>query len=298
MLWLCVWFCILDGVVCFTSTDTVFQGDWWLDIQPIGISLDAFNFDFIFAEQGVWTIAHVVQPMMLTMILQDPWAVFLLVILFEVVEALVLLFAKNTYLLFLNDPESAEAESIVESLVGDVFQGILGILLAKLLILVYKVPTWTPSLWSPYRRIWVKRILTLILMQPAFSLINGAVLFQQSPPWRYGLEFAMLWLIGIWALLLRWNWTREEKVLFWLKSNRQHFELVYNAWFVTALVLLGSSLVYFTYPYFQVWAVYLCIVGWHMVTLALQNRFWELWYALDLGFRKQAFYYHQKAARA
>ncbi len=292
-------FCMLPDIgFSFTSTNTIFQGDWWLDIQPIGIPLEAFSFDFVFAEQGVWTVAHITNPFMLTMILQDPWIVFLLVILFESVEATVLVFAQSTYLLFLNDPDSAEAENIGESLVGDVLQGALGVLLAKLLILVYKIPSWTPSVWGPYRRIWTKRIFTVLLLQPAFSLINGAVLFQESSPWRYGLEFAMLWLVGIWALLLRWNWSIDEQALFWRRSNREHFELVYNAWFVTALVLLGTSLVYFTYPYFQSWAVYLCIVGWHLVALALQGRFWELWYALDLGFRKQAFYYHQKAARA
>jgi len=113
---------------------------------------------------------------------------------------------------------------------------------------------------------------------------------------------ALLWLTALWALLLWWNWSPEEVTLFWTDQRskiyeaRLHFELVYKAWFISALVLLGSCFWYFTYPYFQVWAVYLFIVGWHLVALALQSRFWELWYALDFGFRKQTFYYQQLPA--
>jgi hypothetical protein len=218
----------------------------------------------------------------------------LIVIGWEPFETLLLLIFKGQYGVFLEKP-APETEPIADSQIGDIVNGVIGIALSLTFQLTFRVPSWCPSLFSPYRRIWMKRVALVLLQQTFFWAANFDIDMEHSPPLKAGALFLMLGEVLVYVLALRWNWTPEEISLFWSanpfdRDIKKKYELIYVAWFSIALLLLGQALYFVTYAYFQLW--YTCLIIWIglLVILAWYNRFEEFWYYLDFGPQKKDHY--------
>lgn len=271
-----------------------------MDFYAAGVPLDRFNWGFIKSSQSAWPAAHVVNPFMIYMFSQRTWLTLLWVYAFEAIEPTILTFTGQTYLIFIGDKPEPEAESPSDSAIGDVLGGVLGLLLAKLVSLVYMVPEYyAPSVWSPDPYFWItfKRAVMFLLVEPAFLWVNAAKTLPGDGRLRYGVLVSILWIWCVGELARRWNWTSLERDVYWRGKeavphdrHRGDYDHLYTAWFGTAIFILASTLGFITYGYIQVWTAWLIMCVLHLYVLAFQGRFWELWYNITCGPQRSRYY--------
>lgn len=285
---------VLLCVLCASTLSRAkpWKGNGVSDDRLDNLPLSIVNTNFIYEGQDGWPGIHIATPFMVYMISQDTMLTMIMIWVWETVEVAMVLVGKG-YVVYFGDESSVNAEPPADSLVGDVGGGFLGLFLGHLVVLTYKVPSWTPSPWSPYRRIWVNRLLQLLLLLLPFTIVNVNIQPSGSPTVRLGIMISMAWVTLMWHVFRRWNWNKEDIRLFWArKPTDADFRLIYLAWFGTVLFILSFGLYYITYGYFQFWTAWALSYLFHLGVLIAQGRLWEWWHMLTFGFSRDAYYYN------
>lgn len=282
---------IVLASVCIPFAYAVWKGNGITDVRIDNLPLSIVNSNFIYEGQDGWPGIHIITPFNVYMITQDTMLTMVLFWSWETIEVAMVLLGKG-YVLYFGDASSLNAEPPADSLVGDVGNGFLGMFLGHLVVIAWKIPSWTPSPWGPYRRIWVNRFLQLVIVLVPFTLVNINVYPKNSPPVHLGIMGCMAWLLFTWHLFRRWNWNAEEIQLYWKrKPTDTDFRAAYAAWFCTALFILSFGLYYITYGYFQFWFAWALAYSFHLGVLIAQGRAWEWWYMITFGFSRRQLYH-------
>src|SRR5690349_20790893 len=115
------------------------------DFQDKGVPLDRFNYDWIFASQSGWAASHIINPFCTYMLFQDTPATIILFLIFESFEVGILMIDHgSSYVIFIGDDMTDRGESPADSLIGDIFNGFLGLLLGRIHVFVFQIPCWNP----------------------------------------------------------------------------------------------------------------------------------------------------------
>lgn len=95
------------------------------------------NWDFFYVTESPWPIAHQLNPFFIMLIFNCWWLVLLVMFFWESFEYVLAVIFKNSYGIFIG--ENGKLEPIGDTLVGDILNGIIGIILAYCLISVCKM---------------------------------------------------------------------------------------------------------------------------------------------------------------
>ena len=251
-----------------------------------------FTWDFLFSSVSAWPMTHILNPFTIQMMFQNVYWTFLAIFAWESIEVLAVVLFNGQYVIFVGD--DSEIESITDSLIGDVINGILGILLAKLTILAFKIPSWTPSFFGKYRSILIKRMLFFVVWVLTLSSAN----LRTSTDTEYDANIGVMIIFITTSLLIYISYisnrTLLENLTIWKdKYTPREYELIYIGWFINASLLVSSAWVHFWYSYFVCW-VYVSIgVFFNIVYMILNGRLWEISFWLNFGFLKYPHYENQ-----
>lgn len=246
-----------------------------------------FTWQFLFDREIAWPMAHILNPFFLEMLLQNTWLTAFTILFWESVEVFMITLFQGEYLIFVGD--EAPIESIGDTLIGDFFQGILGILLARLTIISWKIPSWSPSPIGPYKSIFFKRLIQYLFFVAPFSLLNSNLKVTGAYTVNYG-----VFLVTITTVFFIWTWYKTnrsplENQVVWKKYSQWDYERVYLGIMITALIVMSSAFVHFWYSYFVTWIAWIVAMLVCVFVLLSQDRFWELSYAINCGFCRQSY---------
>lgn len=234
----------------------------------------------LFNERSAWPMVHVVVPFFLYVLLQNAKIAVLFFTLFESLELFVYIVCGGLYCIFpLVDP----LESSADSLIGDILQGFIGIILGIALTTAFDVPKWNIGLreaWrGGYTTLWFKRLLQFSLFALSGIVANGRTVTCTTPsvenvendyecifPWgvyAFSGAYAVLFVIFFFA-----NRNKLEQRLFWTHARTGKFRAFayarfYLVWALASLFMQSSVFYSITRPYVQVWihaAVLFCIL--------------------------------------
>lgn len=255
------------------------------------LGVDDFSWIFLFDMTSSWPMAHMLHPFMIQMFFQKTWLTLFIVWAWESVEVLAITLTQGSYVIFVEDDTSLEP--VPDSLLGDTFQGVLGILLAKLVIFTFRVPSWWPSLYSPYHWIKTKRVLQYVCWVAVFVIFNYQVTNSGLLDVNLGVWILFVWT-GIIILLIALFEHRTSSVI-WkdMKDHTryvdsEHFDWCFIGWLSNAWIVMCAGLIHYWYTYFQAELCFLVAVLWNVYNIFMQDRMWELTYFLNLR-QKQVF---------
>ena len=236
-------------------------------------------------------MSHILNPFMLQMWMQNTWLTLLAVFSWESVEVLAVTVFRGDYVIFVGD--DSEIEPITDSLIGDVLQGIIGILLAELVIIAFKVPSWTPSFWSSYRGIWVKHLFFYVVWVISLSSTNLQIEFPGTYSANVGVYFAVISTFVMITISYWTSLTRLERHAVWKGYTQEEYDVVHLGWGLNALCIILGAIVHVWYSYFMTWAWVALAVVCDLCYLLFKGRLWELTYAINCGFKRQRYYEDQ-----
>ena len=263
------------------------------EAPQVRLEIDHFTWNFLRAKENAWALAHILNPFLLQMIFQDWKVTVIIFFLWESIETFFLVTFKD-YKIFLGDEDGFEP--VADSLIGDPLNGLLGLLLAWMFTITFKVPYWTPGPWSRARIVWWRRIGLYLISVISFQAYNA---FSLDPLTGNRLPVGIYLTIGLLTLWLGlswkyWSFTSMEMHLFWggwSEASLKHRDQVYLSW-ITLLILFQFVAVHqITYVYFQVWAIWLVAMLILLLIMAAQGRFHQFFYFASFQDRKQRFYH-------
>ncbi len=271
-----------------------------LEVQPLFhpdtklLTLEDYTFEFVVKEASNWALAHILHPFIIQMIFQDARITMLFVFGWEFIETLFLA-SIGSLAFFIGDV--SELDTITDSLIGDIVNGLLGVWLGSLFIIVFKVPMWMPSAFGVLRKIWMRRILFYIAFVPSFIPYNFFFCVKGLTPFiNFGILFAIVWHVVVLSLFwIFFNNTPLEGWAIWGKHRtRRDMDLIYLSWMTLLVLMQYVNSYYVTYEYYQVWIVWTLAIIILLLLLAAQGRLWEVPYFMTLQYRKVDYYYkHQ-----
>ena len=143
---------------------------------PSYSSTTELNYSAFFFEQGAWPIVHILIPFQCHLLLQNAKVTVLIICLWETFENFWPAVCNGTYCIVKNE---WPAETTGNSVVGDVLQGLTGLLLAKLLLVASGTVRWNLGLRASYRlglfSLWIKRALQCVVLVPLFVLVDSVI---------------------------------------------------------------------------------------------------------------------------
>lgn len=245
-----------------------------------------FNWSFLEVPSSTWAMAHVLNPFLIQTIFQD-WKLSVIIFFaWESIEVLFLILFKK-YQIFFGD--ESEYEPVGDSLIGDIINGILGVILSFMFQIVFKVPRLTPSIYSRLSNITIKRILLYLGMILPFLTYNSTISHKNlSYPIYIGVFISML----VHTILLSYSWlyfnnTKEEINQIWGgKKSKKHRSQIYIALISLLVCFQYLGTYYITYVYYQVWSIWGISMIILILLLASQGRLYELFYFFTLEYRK------------
>lgn len=238
-----------------------------------------YNWNFIkFGDP--WPMIHVVQPMNLYLLTQNIRWAFLIIFVFESLEAFVLTVCNGTYCWWNGGTLTCDSY-VADNMLGDIIQGIGGIFLGVLLRTVLNSPNWAISLREAVLTgstgLFFKRLFfaALILTSPVLATLESVDGLNFGVALYGGTVCAVIMLFAF------WNQTKDERQRFWTDSKglyeKDLYWSYYSAWLLVAGALIFGGW-YIPYPstYGRVWTVWLCI--WLVMVMVGANS--ERWYEL------------------
>lgn len=241
------------------------------------MSEDDLTMHFL-TERTAWPMVHIVNPFMHYIIFQNVKATIMLFYLWETLERLAILVCAGTYCFF---SEDEEREPMSDSLIGDILEGMIGLLLAKTFVIVFNVPRWNLGFRRSFRlnvgRLWVKRCIQFFLFFISFYLANFRYLIdkhemrsgtsrnEDSRSIKIGVFASMLLHTILLIIYWRLNRSKLEKKLYWTctapecnprgENTRRAFPTkrynqIYIGLIVTVL-FLESSVTYSTRSHYE-----------------------------------------------
>ncbi len=191
-----------------------------------------------FQKREIWVLQHFLNPFLLYTVTQNAWLSLLAIYIWESIEALELTACSGTTCLSGdNTPVSCPevAGFVTDNLLGDVTQGIWGILTAMLLRIVLDIPDWSPSMRSLQQHdatwLWWKRVVFFV----ALFLPSLLATFLREH-WYAPLIHAVV-LAAVFAVMAGWNQTPRERKAFWTDKAKGGFQLQLY-WTIYAVVAL------------------------------------------------------------
>lgn len=206
-----------------------------LSIIETVYSWDAFD------RREIWVLQHFLNPFLLYTVTQNAWLSLLAIYIWESIEVLELTVCSgSTCLSGSNTPVTCPEVPgfVTDNLIGDVSQGVWGILTAMLLRIVLDIPDWSPSYRSltPHRAVWLwwkRAVFWLSLFLP--SLLATFLIDH----WYAVLVHAAV-LIGVFLVFAGLNQTKREREAFWTNAKDGKFQ-VQLYWTIYAVLILYSA---------------------------------------------------------
>jgi hypothetical protein len=288
--------------------------------EQVRLSDDHFTWAFVRAGYNTWAMAHILNPFLIQMIFQKWTLTAMIFCVWESIEVLFLILLKN-YSIFVGD--QSDFEPIADSLVGDVINGFLGILLALLVSFTARFPrNWCPSLLdsnSKVRLIFWKRILLYVMLLLPISAYNARLHVDVDSQDLYiGVHITML--LHVLALVISWKWldnTDTEKELFWsaespkyemteeertqygiwrqpipvMDSADEKRQFAYTIWISVVCIMHYSATYFITYAYYQAWLAWMFVVVFMLFLIVWQGRFGEWMKLMGYQYQRQRYYY-------
>jgi len=217
-----------------------------------------------FSTNDVWVVQHFLNPLLFYMVFQNVWYSLLAIYVWESIEAFELTACGGTSCLT-GGGEVTEAQLsgfVTDNMIGDILQGVLGILTGMLLRIVLEIPDWTPSLRTtlatPDDWIWLKRVLffvALFLPSLAGRLVSDS-----------GVAYGMALNASLTAAVLLgfafWNQTSGERRRFWTLKNtkesgfqKQLYWRIYGVWLGVVLLVTLTWYLPLDNAYWKIWLV-------------------------------------------
>lgn len=218
---------------------------------------------------------HILNPFFIQILFQDWKRTIIAFISWEAIEVLALVLFHD-YAIFAGDDSGVEP--IADSLIGDPLHGFLGLLMALLFGVAFKMPYWNMASYGPANWVNWRQLIAFIFIQASFTVYNANY---QSPdmevPFRYGVfvtaSVHMITILGLWFLR-----SEQETVYVW-EGHERHRDKTYLG--LLAIVMLFHSLggiYFFTYAYYQAWTTWgFCMLGLLLFTAA-QGRMQDIYY--------------------
>jgi len=233
-----------------------------------------FTWEFIFDTNSAWPLAHMYNPFILQILVQRWWFTLLVVWAWESVEILAVTIFQGQYVIFVGD--DSEIEPITDTLVGDIFQGILGILLGYLVVFAWRIPKWAPSFTGPKRDLAFKKLLQYVFWVVPLSLTNMQIRVEGAYTVNIGVVIIAITNV---FFILTWYYTDYSPLavkLYWYKYTRDQYQFVYTGILVNTCVLLLGSSIHWWYSYFQTWISLAALVVINLFVIVAYGRVVEL----------------------
>lgn len=259
--------------------------------EQVRLTIDHFSWFFLRAPENAWAMSHVLNPLLMQLIFQNWYFTVIMFFVWESVEVLALVLFKD-YTVFVGD--ASDYEPIADSLLGDPFNGVLGLLLAFTFVIAFRMPHWMPSLFGRARRVFWRRVLLYVLMISSFLAYNAVLQPVGVATPVYVGVYASMALHTVW-LSVSWLWLDEgamEWALFWggkTDASRRHRTQIYLGWMVLLVLFQLGGTYYITYVYYQVWLLWAIAVLALMLFTAAQGRLLEFVYFWSWEYRKQIY---------
>ncbi len=217
-----------------------------------------FTWDYIY-EVSTWPMAHMFNPFIIELLFQNPLLTLLIVWVWESIEVLGATLFNGKYIIFVGDG-SQGYEGVTDSLLGDTSQGVLGMLLARMVIFAWNVPSWTPSISGPYRIIVFKRLLQYLVWVAPLSFTNSSIKISGSRDFHWG-----IYVISLTTILCIYSWyitgkSDLEYRLWWNRYSELEQRQVYFGIMFNSFVLLSTTFVFVWVPFFQVYLAWLILM--------------------------------------
>jgi hypothetical protein len=230
-----------------------------------------FTWDFIFDTNSAWPMAHILNPFILEILLQKTWLTLILIWGWESIEVIAITIFSGQYVIFVGD--DSEIEPVTDTLIGDILQGILGIILARLVILSWNIPYWAPNPIGPYKLIFFKRLIQYIFWVVPLSVTNSKINIKGT----YSINIGVF-IILITNIFFIWTWYKTnynnplERYYLWNnydanEYNNAHIGILINS----SILILGNS-INFWYSYFQTWLALLIAIILNIYVITIFDR--------------------------
>jgi len=254
------------------------------------LTLDHFSWNFLRASGNAWAMSHVLNPFLVQMIFQNWMVTVIFFMVWEIVEVFALT-AFGGYGIFVGD--TSDFEPIADSLLGDPFNGLLGIILAFTFVIAFKVPHWMPSMFGRARKVFWRRLALYLALVVSFLPYNAQLELEGHPrPIFVGVYISMI----LHTIVLSYSWYKFDRTpmeisLFWGGwIGKKHRDQVYLGWITLLILFQYTGTYYITYVYYQVWLIWGSTIIILILFLASQGRLMELFWYWSWEYRKKHYY--------
>ena len=235
-----------------------------------------FTWDFLFDSSSAWPMTHILNPFMIEILGQKTWLTFLMFYFWESLEVLAVTVFSGQYVIFTGD--DSEIEIITDTLMGDPFQGILGVILARLTIKAWGIPAWAPNPIGIYGALFFKRVLQYIFWVVPVSFANMRIDITGAYSINVGVFIVLVSTVFFW-----WTWinsndnTETERVLFWSGYDRKMYIEAHTGIIINAILLIMSASIHIGYSYFMTWIFWSIAMLLNIYVLILKSNTSELY---------------------
>lgn len=257
--------------------------------EQIRLIPEHFSWNFLRAPPNAWAMSHVLNPFLIQTIFQDWKLTTLFFFVWESVEVFFLT-VFGGYEIFVGD--TSDYEPIADSLIGDPLGGILGLFMAFMFQIAFKVPRWTPSLYGTMRNVFYKRVLLYLGLIASFLAYNSMTYYNHlSYPIYIGVFISML--LHVIILSISWLWFDRSNLqmnAIWGGWNSDdHRTQIYLGLMSLLVTFQYLGTYYISYVYYQVWAIWGFVMLMLILITAAQGRLWEIYYFWTLEYRRREF---------
>lgn len=216
-------------------------------------------------------MAHILTPFMIQMFFRKTYLTVFAFYFFESVEVFLVSTFSGDYVIFLGD--DGVFEPFADTLLGDPFQGLLGLLVAHLIVQTFDIPYHSGKFIHgdlEEERVFSMRFFLFLLWIPCMSTANYYIpIGDEEDPYqiRLGVLGIVLWTpFVIWLTgLLGWKRFNSNTPPYWTQKSYRQYWITHIVWAITAEIIILSVLVDFWYPYFQTWigcvlVLFICLI--------------------------------------
>ncbi len=211
---------------------------------------DGSPFDYL-KDDSYFPLSHIVTPYIFHFFIGNAWISIAMIGLFETLEATVFAIV-GSYLIFQGVIEARE--TIFDSLVGDVFNGLIGVALAALLRYIVRAPDFY-KYYKTFRTSWRKYTAFVVAMTLSSTQLDVKI----GPPMlefnRYGVHFGFfLYAVVSLTLVIIAYWSLQtpdkEFAKIWEGYTAEGYRLVWGSFFFSLVIFFAFFVYTWNSPYF------------------------------------------------
>lgn len=216
-----------------------------------------WSWDF-FVEFTPWPMIHLINNFTVAMITQSPMWTFIWAVIWEMFERTLLVCGNGSYLVFLGDGNNSMPETCSDSVLGDLWHCILGIILFFVFTASMNTPIWSIPL-KVHKQFgykswwWARKILGTILTVPTF--FSGVDYVTKHGTQINIIAFVMLFLypLAVLGYAFLTHLYLPEMIKFYWRNNYTHFWNLHIAWALCGMILASSATYMHWSVYYQAW---------------------------------------------